>query len=61
MALQVGEVGMEDLDGATFGEQRMPFGDAEQSQDLFCGGVLAKTLLGVEREFLDLVALHREA
>ena len=61
LALQFGDVGVKDLHGVTLGEQRMALREAEQPQDLLCGWVFALTLLGVEREFFDFLALHRPA
>ncbi|SRR6266704_5525211 len=38
----------------------MPLGPAEQAQDLFGGRMGALTLLGIQREFRDVLALHGE-
>ncbi|MCK7492929.1 MAG: hypothetical protein MZW92_16530 [Comamonadaceae bacterium] len=48
LALQVGELGVEDLDGVAVMEQRMALGEAEQAQDLLGGGATALSLLGVD-------------
>ena len=61
LTLQIGELGVEELDDVTLREQRMPLGEAEQAQNLLSGWAFALTLLWIEREFLDFLSLHRKA
>jgi hypothetical protein len=39
----------------------VPFGEAEETQDLFGGWALAEALFGVDRQLLYFLALHGEA
>lgn len=53
--------GREDLGDATGAQQGMSLSQAEQSQNLFGCGALARALLRVERQFLESLTLHRLA
>ena len=58
LTLQVREWHVEDLHGTRAFDQLVALREAEQPQDLFGGRALALTLLGVQGEFIDVLARH---
>src|SRR5262249_23511595 len=61
LALQIRKLDVEDLNGVAVVHELVPLGEAEQTQDLFRGGSRAVALLGIERQFADVIALHGKA
>src|SRR6516162_312188 len=58
LALELGELEVEDLQGLAVLHELVPRGQAEETQDLFGGRALAVALLRVERQLTNLLALH---
>jgi hypothetical protein len=61
LPLQISERNVEDLHGVCAIDQAVTFGEAEQAQDLFGRGACTLTLLGIKRQFIDVLALHGKA
>ena len=58
LALQLGQLQLEDLDSVPVLEQMVALGQAEQAQHLLGGGMCALALLGVDRKLVDALAGH---
>ena len=58
MALQIAQLRREDLDKGVVLFQKVSLGQAEEAQDLQERGVRTGSVLWIEREFVDSIALH---
>src|SRR5262249_52395042 len=58
LALQLGELSVEDLQDLAVLHNLVPLGEAEQTQDLFRGRSRTVALLGVERQLGNVLTLH---
>ena len=61
LALELGELDVEDLHDLAVVHELVPLGESEQTQDLFRGRARAVALLGIERQFGNVLALHGKA
>lgn len=61
LALQVGEFDVEHLDGVADLGKTVTLRKAEQAKHLLGDGAPALAVLGVQGQFVDCLALHRQA
>lgn len=61
LALQVGELHVEDLDGFAGVHEAVALREAEQAKHLLGGRSPARAVLGVQGQLFEALALHRAA